>query len=140
LASGFRRFFKDQQIYHGYHFMASGTSLLLIAFYPFAATADSPVEKFVASIKSVKQAKSELKSNFEYLDQCQVGSCMNEISIAICEVVGALDVKVNGQIIGAMSSDKAEIAISPDDLRELNNHRLKPVGLSNGLKDRIRDG
>ena len=24
-------------------------------------------------------------------------------------------------------------------LHELNNHRLKPVGLSNGLKDRIRD-
>jgi hypothetical protein len=92
---------------------------LLFVFSLCATGATSSTEKFVDSIKSVKQAKSELKVAFERLDQCQFGSCYEENSIAICEIVGALDAKIDGEIIGAMNSGGQEIDISAEDLHEM---------------------
>ncbi|BAY66965.1 hypothetical protein NIES22_71090 (plasmid) [Calothrix brevissima NIES-22] len=73
--------------------------------------------KLVDSIKSVAQVKKELKETFENLDQCGAGSCFNSTSTYICELVGALDVKVNGRIVGQMSGGKSELAISASDLK-----------------------
>lgn len=63
--------------------------------------------KLVDSIKSVAQVKKELKETFENLDQCSSGSCFNSASTYVCELVGALDVKMNGRIIGQMSGGKS---------------------------------
>ncbi len=80
--------------------------------------AQKPSEKLVDSIKSVADVKRQLKQIFTDLNQCNSGGCLNNMNTDICELVGALDVKVDGTIIGAMSgaSDK-KISISASDLK-----------------------
>lgn len=83
---------------------------------PKNAIAQDP-SKLVDSIKSVAQVKKELKQTLEALDQCGVGSCFNSTSTYICELVGALDVKVNGRIIGEMSGSNSNFPITASDLK-----------------------
>jgi len=72
----------------------------------------------VAAITSVKQIKNQLRATLQELDQCGVGSCANAASTSICEQVGALDVRVDGKIIGAATgfTDRV-LPISPTDLK-----------------------
>jgi hypothetical protein len=100
--------------------LSSSTALLIgiaVALsLPKNAIAQDP-SKLVDSIKSVAQVKKELKQTFETLDQCGVGSCINSTSTHICELVGALDVKVNGRIIGESSGSNSNFPITASDLR-----------------------
>ena len=74
--------------------------------------------EFVDSIKSVEQVKQQLRETFKFSDGCGVGSCINGANTSICETVAALDVQVNGKIIGEMSSfgSDGKIPISNSDL------------------------
>lgn len=60
-------------------------------------------QKLVDSIQSVAQVKGKIKQIFTDLNQCNSGYCFNSMTTEICELVGALDVKVDGKIVGAMS-------------------------------------
>ncbi|MEA5579817.1 hypothetical protein VB620_00500 [Nodularia harveyana UHCC-0300] len=74
-------------------------------------------QKLVDSIQSVAQVKGQLKQIFENLNQCNSGYCFNIMTTEICELVGALDVKVDGKIIGEMSGGSdVKIPISASDL------------------------
>ncbi|MBD2255840.1 hypothetical protein [Nostoc parmelioides] len=99
----------------------SGSTALLIGIVvalslPKNAIAQDP-SKLVDSIKSVAQVKKDLKQTLEALDRCGVGSCFNSTSTYICELVGALDVKVNGRIIGEMSGGNSSLPITASDLK-----------------------
>ncbi|HIK13005.1 MAG TPA: hypothetical protein IGS52_22565 [Oscillatoriaceae cyanobacterium M33_DOE_052] len=74
--------------------------------------------EFIDSIKSVEQVKQQLRETFKFSDGCGVGSCINGTNTRICETVAALDVQVNGKIIGGMSSlgSDVKIPISNSDL------------------------
>jgi hypothetical protein len=76
------------------------------------------LRQFVDSIKSVEQVKKEIGRLISAVDNCKVGSCFNFNSTAICELVAALDVQVNGQIVGGMTSigSQGKIPISKSDL------------------------
>ncbi|MEA5578691.1 hypothetical protein [Anabaena sp. UHCC 0451] len=75
-------------------------------------------EKLVNSIQSVAQVKRQLKELFTNLNQCGTGGCFNGISTDICELVGALDVKVDGKIVGTMSgAGDTKLPISASDLK-----------------------
>jgi hypothetical protein len=76
------------------------------------------LQQFVNSIESVDQVKGDLKGLLEQSDQCAVGSCFNFTRTAICERVAALDVQVNGQIIGDWTSvgSEGKLPISRSDL------------------------
>ncbi|MBD2359388.1 hypothetical protein H6G41_33235 [Tolypothrix sp. FACHB-123] len=81
-------------------------------------SAQTSGEKLVNSIKSVSQVKQQLKETFENLNQCNSGYCFNIMTTDICQLVGALDVKVNGKIIGLMfGSSEGQISISASDLK-----------------------
>jgi hypothetical protein len=74
-------------------------------------------EKLIEAIYSVQQVKDELRRVMDGLAKCGTGSCVNYHSERICELVGALDVKVNGKIVGKMSGwAEAKIAISDTDI------------------------
>jgi hypothetical protein len=62
------------------------------------------LRQFVDSVKSVEQVKREIGRLISAVDNCGVGSCFNFNSTSICELVSALDVQVNGQIVGGMTS------------------------------------
>ena len=110
---------------------------VLLGFSSYAEAKDP--QEFVATVKSVADAKSKLRSAFVSLDRCQVGSCSNETSILICEIVGALDVKVDGQIVGAMSLGSETIGISPEDLRYMKElfAQCKPTNYQYWNYDRV---
>lgn len=94
-------------------------SLLMVGGLTRSAIAQ---EKFnnelIDSIRSVEQVKQDLRLAFQEREQCKVGSCWNMMSTRICEMVAALDVQVNGQIVGGMTSVGSEgnIPISAEDL------------------------
>jgi hypothetical protein len=91
------------------------TSLSLI---PPASAQDSDLQQRVNAIESVEQVKQQIREAFQELDQCGVGSCVNATTTAICENVGALDVRVNGQIINQMSGAAGTaLEISEADLK-----------------------
>lgn len=96
-------------------------ALLILSCFCFtqSAKAQSHLEDIVESIRSVEQAKQELRESFEDRDRCQVGSCWNTTSTTICELVAALDVQVNGQIVGGMTTvgSSGNIPISEADLK-----------------------
>jgi hypothetical protein len=85
---------------------------------PNHVLAENEGKKLVDSIQSVAQVKKELKQAFETLNQCNTGGCFNNTTTYICELVGALDVKVDGKIVERMSggSDR-KIPISTSDLK-----------------------
>ena len=93
-------------------------SLLMVGTWIQPALADSFLNDFVDSIQSVEQVKEILRNLLQERDRCQVGSCWNNISTSICETVAALDVQVNGQIVGGMTSvgSAGNIPISEADL------------------------
>jgi hypothetical protein len=75
-------------------------------------------QKLVDSIQSVAQVKGKIKQIFTDLNQCNSGYCFNSMTTEICELVGALDVKVDGKIVGAMSGgSEGKISISASDLK-----------------------
>ncbi|BAZ83605.1 hypothetical protein PN497_02550 [Sphaerospermopsis kisseleviana CS-549] len=75
-------------------------------------------QKLVDSIQSVAQVKRQLKELFTNLNQCGTGGCFNMITTNICELVGALDVKLDGKIIGEMSGfSDTKLPISASDLK-----------------------
>ena len=76
------------------------------------------LQKFVDSVQSVEQVKKEIGRLITTVENCGVGSCFNFNSTAICELVAALDVQVNGQIVGGMTSvgSQGKIPISQSDL------------------------
>lgn len=76
------------------------------------------LQKIVDSIQSVEQVKRDIARLITTVDNCRVGSCFNFSSTAICELVAALDVQVNGQIVGEMISvgSEGKIPISQNDL------------------------
>ncbi|EAW35219.1 hypothetical protein [Lyngbya sp. PCC 8106] len=82
------------------------------------AQGQSDLQEFVDSIESVEQVKEDLRQTLKFRDECGVGSCWNTTSTGICETVAALDVQINGQIIGGMSSAGSDgnIPISSSDL------------------------
>lgn len=96
-------------------------NLFLLPLQSEAAGPESDTRTFVASFTSMAEVKSKLRDAFKTLDSCQIGSCFNYNTMLICEIVAALDVKINGVIIGAMSSDKPDFTISADDLRHMKH-------------------
>jgi len=91
--------------------------IMAIAFHVAPAIAQPrDLGKFVDSIRSVDQVKKDIRELIITVDGCAVGSCYNFNSTAICELVGALDVQVNGQIIGGVLGGSAKIPISRSDL------------------------
>jgi len=91
----------------------------LLSLHSYAYTTGSTTEKLVKSITSVAVAKSKLRAALTGTDSCQVGSCINYYTTYICEIVAALDVKVNGAIIGDMTGSKPDFKISANDLRHM---------------------
>lgn len=87
------------------------------------------LREVVDSIESVEQVKQQLRRTLQSRDECNVGSCWNMRSTAICETVAALDVQVNGQIVGGMTSIGVNIPISNSDLAlmELIFSQCKPT-------------
>ncbi|MDR3628880.1 MAG: hypothetical protein P4L42_00945 [Desulfocapsaceae bacterium] len=80
---------------------------------------DLQKEELVNSIKSVNEVKEALKNALKSLDECGFGSCFDARTTQICELVGALDVRVNGKISDGMQLNQAEqyIDISENDLK-----------------------
>lgn len=76
------------------------------------------LQGFVDSIRSVEQVKQQIRQTLETADSCSVGSCANSTATLICETVAALDVQVNGKIVGGMTSvgSDGNIPISNADL------------------------
>ena len=87
--------------------------------HSYAETTGAEAVKLANSITSVKVAKSMLRDTLIESDDCPVGSCFNNATTYICEIVAALDVKVSGVIIGEMTGDKPNFVISTDDLRHM---------------------
>ena len=96
--------------------MAVGLSIAAVQF-PVVAQ-ENKLEKSVEAIESVDQVKDELKALLQSSDQCAVVSCFNSTRTAICSKVGALDIQVNGQILGDWTSvgSEGKIPISKSDL------------------------
>lgn len=96
-------------------------TMLAIVTPSLPTLAQTDLQEYVDSFRSVNQVKEEIRQLMEVREQCAVGSCWNSTSTSICEVVAALDVKVNGQIVGQMFSGEegspGEIPISQDDLQ-----------------------
>ncbi len=99
-------------------FAASALYLMSLSMPQPAESQSRDLQQFVGSIKSTEQVKTAIKGLISNLDKCGVGSCVNFNSTAICEWVAALDVQVNGQIIGDFTSvgSQGRVAISPSDL------------------------
>lgn len=98
----------------------SSLVLAIYAVFSFPAFAnDSTVEKYVNSIQSVDQVKQQLRDAFESLDTCPSGSCVNTNTTEICELVGALDARLDSAITGTMTSPtpKPAFLISSGDLK-----------------------
>jgi hypothetical protein len=75
------------------------------------------LQEEIKAIQSVAQVKSQIKNLFTARDNCAVGSCHNSTSTSICNAVGMLDVRVNGQIINQMKmGDSNSLPISKADL------------------------
>ena len=87
--------------------------------HSYAETTGFEAVKLANAITSVKVAKAMLRDALIESDGCLVGSCFNNATTYICEIVAALDVKVSGVIIGEMTGDKPNFVISADDLRHM---------------------
>jgi hypothetical protein len=96
--------------------VAACWSIVTVQFPVMAREQD--LQKFVDSIESVNQVKEDLKTLLIQSDQCKVGSCFNATRTTICSTVAALDVQVNGQIIGDWKSvgSEGKIPITKPDL------------------------
>ncbi len=92
--------------------------LLMMGVLTSSVFAETEHNEFIDSIRSVEQVKEQLRQMFQQRDECKVGSCWNNSSTIICETVAALDVQVNGQIVGGMTSvgSAGNIPISATDL------------------------
>lgn len=82
------------------------------------ASANSPeVQKAAKYIKSVGQVKTEIREN---ILACQETGCsgygMHSMSMRVCELTQALDIKVNGRISGKRLSNSRAIPISKSDI------------------------
>jgi hypothetical protein len=74
-------------------------------------------DTLIEAIQSVDQVKKAIKRSIEGINECQAGSCYNSRSRQICEMVAALDVKINGLIINEMKTlGKTGLPISENDL------------------------
>jgi len=97
---------------------ALATALIATACLSPAAIAQSDTEKKVNSIRSVAEVKKNIRESLEY--PCPSGFCVDDRTYNICERVAALDVQVNGKIIGASWSGTAgsggKIPITKADL------------------------
>ncbi len=95
------------------------------------APGQSDLQGFVDSIESVEQVKEDLRQTLEFREECAVGSCVNMAGTSICESVAALDVQVNGQIVGGMTSVGSEgnipISVSDLELMKLIFSQCKPT-------------
>jgi len=79
---------------------------------------DVDPKEFVGAIHSVQQVKDGIREALEEVQTCAAGSCYNMISSNICDVVGALDIKLGGKIIDTdHGGSKPELDISDSDLR-----------------------
>ncbi|AGY58542.1 hypothetical protein [Gloeobacter kilaueensis] len=57
-------------------------------------------EEAVGSILSLKQFKRQMRTLFSRRNDCQDAPCLNAIGTQICEALGALDVRIAGQLTG----------------------------------------
>ena len=82
-----------------------------------AMAEDLPVEKYVASIRSVDQVKTAIRSALTA--DCGTGSCVNTNASDVCSLVGALDLKLDSLITNTNSqySPKPDLIISAVDLQ-----------------------
>lgn len=75
------------------------------------------VQKVAKYIKSVGQVKEEIR---EAILACQESGCsgygMHSVGMRICELVQALDIKVDGKISGKHLSNRRTISISKSDI------------------------
>lgn len=93
----------------------TATATTLLALTPIA-NAQQSTQTYVNSIKSVAQVKQQIREAMQNTDKCGSGSCYNFTRTAVCEAVGALDVQVNGKIIGQVTGSRNNIPISTSDL------------------------
>jgi hypothetical protein len=94
-----------------------GFLLTSLSFAPLASAQRNDLQQRVDAIESVEQVKLQIREALEFLDTCGVGSCYNHTTTAVCEAVGALDVRINGQIVNQMSGAAGtELSISESDL------------------------
>lgn len=71
----------------------------------------------VKSITSTQASKERIKNHMDNLKTCGTGLCLHENSVAICEIIGALDVHTGGAILNPAHRYEASIKIAPQDLR-----------------------
>ncbi|WP_287127804.1 hypothetical protein [Candidatus Cyanaurora vandensis] len=84
----------------------------------------------VEGIRSVSQVKGQLKGLLESQKECGVGICVDALSTGVCDLVGALDIRVDGKIIGEASgfTDKVLPITAPDlKLMKLIWSQCKPT-------------
>ena len=55
-------------------------------------------------ILSMKQVKHQLRKMLKGRDQCGVGSCYNDASLNICDYIGLVNERLNGELGFGMSS------------------------------------
>jgi hypothetical protein len=91
---------------------------IVIAAVPSMVCAqDSPIQKYVPSIRSSEQVKEAVRDALNA--GCGTGTCMNNNATAICAVVGALDIQSNGSISDEYSgkSSKPKFPVPATDLQ-----------------------
>ena len=91
--------------------------MLALSNVVYAADDSATLAAFVKQYRTVAATKQALRTTFTELDNCPSGSCMNGYSMQICEIVGALDVNMNGIIIGSMTSEGTKVTLPANDLR-----------------------
>jgi hypothetical protein len=95
---------------HSSEFRIALLLILAIAIiFPFAVVhgmslEDLSKDDMIHAIESVEQVKEAIRKSIQKKSECGAGSCDNYRSQQVCELIGALDVKTNGAIIGQMTS------------------------------------
>ena len=102
--------------------------LTLVSFQPVTIHAegleDLSKDDLVQAIKSVEQVKEALGLSIQKREECGIGSCWNYWSQHVCELVGALDLKTNGLIIGDLAMKDFGIKGMPISERDLELMKL----------------
>lgn len=90
--------------------------LFFINVHALCIANDSNTRSYINNIKSVEQVKASIRDSLN--ENCGTGHCWSFNAKRICEMVAALDVKVDYQITVTFSSEKAspEIEISKSDI------------------------
>lgn len=83
---------------------------------PGAVGASEEVERYVAAVQSVPGVKQLLGAHLNA--ECGTGSCVDNNAAEVCNLVGALDVRVGGAIINpSQPAQPSTISIEANDLQ-----------------------